>query len=375
MGEGQFSLAIDSSVLLEGATVIGRRDELAADLPYQIELIGAEEQQRVQSLTTADALAGLSGVYVQKSQLGGGSPVVRGFEANRVLLVVDGVRMNNAIYRNGHLQNAITIDPNVLSRTEIIYGAGALAYGSDAIGGVVHFRTRTPEYRPEGGTGGYVHGNLSSAARAVNLAVGVDYGGKRWAGLTTVSTTRLGDLRAGGNRPDNYGDFGLRQEYVVGDSVLVNDRPQRQIGSGYTQYNLLQKLRYQLGDRLEVQANLQYSTTGDVPRYDALTERRDGRLRWARWDYGPQTRVLTSLRLDDRRATRLYDVASYLLSYQFVEEDRIQRRLGDPVAEVSLVDVGSYNLQADFRKLLSADTDLRYGVDLRPRCGAGGSHP
>ena len=174
MGEGQFSLAIDSSVLLEGATVIGRRDELAADLPYQIELIGAEEQQRVQSLTTADALAGLSGVYVQKSQLGGGSPVVRGFEANRVLLVVDGVRMNNAIYRNGHLQNAITIDPNVLSRTEIIYGAGALAYGSDAIGGVVHFRTRTPEYRPEGGTGGYVHGNLSSAC-----AGGQSGGGRR----------------------------------------------------------------------------------------------------------------------------------------------------------------------------------------------------
>lgn len=361
----QASLAVDSSILLEGATVIGRRDELAADLPYQVELIGAAAQQRVQSLTTADALASLSGVYVQKSQLGGGSPIVRGFEANRVLLMVDGVRMNNAIYRNGHLQNIITVDPNVLTRTEVIYGAGALAYGSDAIGGVVHFRTRSPEYRPEGGTAGYLNSNLSSAARAVNLAAGIDYGGKRWAGLTSVSTTRFGDLRAGANRPDNYSDFGLRTDYVIGDSVVSNPHPQRQVGSGYTQYNLLQKLRYRIADRLEVQANLQYSTTSDVPRYDALTERRGGVLRWARWDYGPQTRILASLRLDDRRATRLYDVASYLLSYQFVEEDRLQRRLGDPVEEVSLVDVGSYNLQVDYRKRLLPGTDLRYGLDLR----------
>ncbi len=69
-------------LLLDAATVVGRRDELAATLPYQIQTVDAEAIARVQSLTTADALGALSGVYVQKSQLGAGSPVLRGFEAN-----------------------------------------------------------------------------------------------------------------------------------------------------------------------------------------------------------------------------------------------------------------------------------------------------
>ena len=78
-------------------------------------------------------------IRVQKSQGGGGSPVIRGFEANRVLLVLDGVRMNNGIFRSGHLQNAITVDPNSLERVEIIYGSSSVGYGSDALGGVVHY--------------------------------------------------------------------------------------------------------------------------------------------------------------------------------------------------------------------------------------------
>ncbi|MCP9234787.1 TonB-dependent siderophore receptor [Lewinella sp. JB7] len=363
--ERQTLQVADTSVLLHSATVVGRRNELASELPYQIELIAAADRRRVQSLTTADVLSDLSGVYVQKSQFGGGSPVVRGFEANRVLLVVDGVRMNNAIYRNGHLQNAITVDPNALDRVEVIYGAGALAYGSDALGGVIHFRTRQPEFRARPGLNGYAETNYGSAANAVNIATGLDYGNTKWAGYTAVSFNRFGDLRAGGNRPENYGDFGLRSTYVDGDEVVDNPRPAVQVGSGYEQYNLLQKLRFRPAAGLELNANLQYSTTGDVPRYDALTEMRDGQLRWARWDYGPQTRLLGSLRLDDRRTTSLYDVASYLVSYQFVEEDRLQRRLGSSVREASLVDVGSWNAQFDFAKEIGPATRLRYGFDLR----------
>ncbi|MFK8165640.1 MAG: TonB-dependent receptor, partial [Lewinella sp.] len=130
------------------------------------------------------------------------------------------------------------------------------------------------------------------------------------------------------------------------------------------QYNLLQKFRFRLKDKVELSANLQFSTTSDIPRYDALTERRAELPRWARWDYGPQTRALAALRLNDRRPTALYDLASYLLSYQFVAEDRFQRRFGDPLAEHNLVDVHATNLQTDFTKILG-ETVLRYGFDLR----------
>ncbi|WP_431167801.1 TonB-dependent receptor plug domain-containing protein, partial [Tenacibaculum halocynthiae] len=91
---------------------------------------------KVTTQTSADLLGNVPGIIVQKSQLGGGSPVLRGMESNRVLLVVDGVRMNNAIYRKGHLQNAITGSPNLLDRTEVVFGPSSVIYGPDALGGV-----------------------------------------------------------------------------------------------------------------------------------------------------------------------------------------------------------------------------------------------
>jgi hemoglobin/transferrin/lactoferrin receptor protein len=363
---------------LDMPTVVGRRNEIADELPYQVEMVNSKEITRAQPLTTADALANLSGVYVQKSQFGGGSPVVRGFEANRLLLVVDGVRMNNAIFRNGHLQNAITVDPLALDRLELIYGAGALAYGSDALGGVVHFRTQEPVFKV--GYQGYRAGpqeakwriegamNYGSAARNLGQSVKLAYGAENFASLTLLSTTFTSHLRAGAQRSSQFPSFGLRNEYVGRqngvDVVVPNEEPNRQVGTAYSQYNLLQKFRFRLRNRLELSVNIQLSTTSDIPRYDALTERRAGQLRWASWDYGPQTRALAALRLDDRRPTALYDLASYLLSYQFVAEDRIQRRFGDPLAEHNLVDVQATNLQSDFTKSLGNAT-LRYGFDLR----------
>ena len=95
--------------------------------------------------TTGELLQGSGQVHLQMSQQGGISPVLRGFEANRVLLVVDGVRMNNAIYRSGHLQNAGSVDPFAVSQTQVIMGPSSVLYGSDALGGVVHFVTRQPD--------------------------------------------------------------------------------------------------------------------------------------------------------------------------------------------------------------------------------------
>ena len=84
--------------------------EKREDVAYSIESLDRREIENANVTQTPDLLTKTNGVTIQKSQLGGGSPIIRGFEANRVLLVVDGVRMNNAIYRSGHLQNALTVD-------------------------------------------------------------------------------------------------------------------------------------------------------------------------------------------------------------------------------------------------------------------------
>ena len=116
-------------------------------------------------LNAADLLWSTGSVLVQESQQGGGSPVLRGFEANRVLLVVDGVRMNNAIYRSGHLQNAVTVDPNALQRTEVVLGPHSVMYGSDALGGVIHYQTRRPTLSEPA-----VHGRGMIAYRSPKLS-------------------------------------------------------------------------------------------------------------------------------------------------------------------------------------------------------------
>ena len=84
-----------------------RFEEKKKDVSQKIQVIGSKELQNMNQSSTADVLANSGNVMVQKSQLGGGSPIIRGFETNKVLIVVDGIRMNNAIYRGGHLQNVI----------------------------------------------------------------------------------------------------------------------------------------------------------------------------------------------------------------------------------------------------------------------------
>jgi hemoglobin/transferrin/lactoferrin receptor protein len=90
--------------------------EKRSRIAEQVAITSKEEIKKIAPQTSADLLANLPGVRVQKSQFGGGSPVLRGMEANRVLLVVDGVRMNNAIYRMGHLHNSISVSPNIFDK-------------------------------------------------------------------------------------------------------------------------------------------------------------------------------------------------------------------------------------------------------------------
>ena len=108
-------------------------------IPTKITRLNLEQTNAYNPQTAADML-GLSGeVFIQKSQYGGGSPMIRGFSTNRLLYSVDGVRMNSAIFRSGNLQNVISLDPFAIRETEILFGPGAVSYGSDAIGGVMLF--------------------------------------------------------------------------------------------------------------------------------------------------------------------------------------------------------------------------------------------
>jgi len=139
----KFVRLIKKSIELNELVVaVSKKEERLSQVSNKVSVLPAKALTLSNSQTSADFLTETGNVYIQKSQMGGGSPIIRGFEANKVLIVVDGIKLNNAIYRGGHLQNVITIDPSILSSTEVVYGPGSLIYGSDAIGGVMHFITK-----------------------------------------------------------------------------------------------------------------------------------------------------------------------------------------------------------------------------------------
>ncbi len=172
--------------------------EKRKDLAQKVQVISKQELALMNQSSTADVLANSGNVFVQKSQLGGGSPIIRGFETNKVLLVVDGVRLNNAIYRGGHLQNVITMDNGVMDRVEVVFGPGSVVYGSDAIGGVMHFTTKNPTLSTTDKTliKASAFTRYMSAVNGYAVHADVSMGTKRLGSLTSFKTGESGKLIA-----------------------------------------------------------------------------------------------------------------------------------------------------------------------------------
>ena len=361
-----------SSQLINELVILGRSEQLASELPYQILTLDQKTIASTHSQNTADVLGEHAGVFVQKSQMGGGSPVIRGFEANRVLLVVDGVRLNNAIYRSGHLQNAITVDASILDKMDVIFGPNSLMYGSDALGGVVHFRTRDPSFSI--GSDKHQLGNVFSRWSSANneKTVHFDYemGFKKVSFLTSLSYSDFGDLRMGKSGREGIGDFGLRLKYQGVDQnnedvEVINRDPLVQIGTGYRQFDMLQKVFFKINDLSGLKVNMQYSTSSDVPRYDNLSELRDGRLRWAEWYYGPQKRFMTSITYNNVRSSRFYDNAIVIAAFQRIDEDRHTRLFSQENLDSQLEDVNVLSFTTDFNKSIHRNHSLNYGIDFQ----------
>jgi len=344
-------------------------EEKYRDLPVRIDIIPAREIQFSNPQTSADLLMQSGKVFVQQSQLGAGSPVIRGMETNRVLMVVDGVRMNNAIYRAGHLQNVITIDPNILERVEILHGPGSVIYGSDAMGGVMHFYSKDPKLSTNGKvyTSGNALARYSTAAGEKTGSLTLNAGWKKLGILVNATFKDIGDLRQGKNRDSKYGDWGKRLYYAERingvDSMRVNSDPLIQKNSGYSQYDILTKILWKPDSGHEVSMNLQYSNSSNIPRYDRLTEMPNGKLKYAEWYYGPQTRAMASLKSEWLNKTRLYDNAAVILSYQNISEDRISRSFGKSKTkhQEETVDILAFN--ADLMKNIFKKSELRYGIE------------
>ncbi len=369
IAKNDFWVILESEDLeLSEVVILGRNEQNFRNFTTETKLITAKDIQLTNSQSTADVLAASGNIFVQKSQFGGGSPVLRGFEANRILLVLDGIRMNNAIYRNGHLQNSITVDNFSLRKVEVVFGSGSLMYGSDAIGGVIHFLTKQPIF----GTKSIDYKlRYSSAANEKTGFLGFNVGNKKLAFNTILSYSDYSNLQTGNNRHKKYSEFGKRNTYVTTengkDKIVKNDNPNIQVGTGYSQYNISSKLRYKVNDDTELIGAFQYSFSSDVPRYDFLTEKKNGTYKFAEWYYGPQSRMLGYVELKLFNSVLLYDNATTILSVQKINEDRINRKFGNVWKKHNEERVLVSAVSADFHKKLT-ETGLHsiyYGLDFQ----------
>ncbi|MEC9186440.1 MAG: TonB-dependent receptor, partial [Bacteroidota bacterium] len=227
--------------------------------------------------TSADILLLTDGVTIQKSQGGGGSPIIRGFEANRILLMIDGVRMNNAIYRNGHVQNSLTVDPFIIEDFNVIYGPSAVTYGSDAIGGVINYTTIKPKLSNKKDTTLEkirLITRLNKGADELTNHIDFNFSQQRWASFSSLTFKQFGDIVMGGNRRHGYADWGKLPYYVDhvlgSDSLIENPNPNNQLDIGYNQIDITQKFLFKPTQHLEISTNSQLSTSSNIQRFDQL---------------------------------------------------------------------------------------------------------
>lgn len=321
----------------------------------------------LQNPQTAADLLGISGaVFIQKSQQGGGSPMIRGFATNRLIYTIDGVRMNTAIFRGGNIQNVISLDPFATEKAEVAFGPGSVIYGSDAIGGVMSFQTLTPRFSLAEKpliTGKAVL-RYASANRENTGHFDIDVGWKKWAMVSSISSNDFDDLRMGSNGPAEY----LRPFYVQRqdglDVAVTNDDPHIQRPSGYSQINMMQKLRFQPNKNWDFQYGFHFSETSEYSRYDRHIRYRNGLPRYGEWAYGPQKWMMNNLNVTHTGNNGLYDRVAVRLARQDFEESRFDRDINKPERHIRIEAVVANSVNLDFIKSVGNRHKLFYGAEL-----------
>jgi hemoglobin/transferrin/lactoferrin receptor protein len=362
-----FVVLLESSNLNLDEVVVSatRWRQTSGNVPSKIISISSREVALQNPQTAADMLSISGKVYVQKSQQGGGSPMIRGFATNRLLYTVDGVRMNNAIFRGGNIQNVISLDPFATENVEVLFGPGSVMYGSDAIGGVMSFQTLTPQLALDDVPliAGKAVVRSASANNERTAHFDVNMGWMKWAFLTSISSWDYDHLRQGSHGPDDY----LKPYYVVRidsiDRVVSQDDPLLQIPSAYSQINLMQKVLFKPNDQWDVQYGFHYSETSPYGRYDRHNRMMNGTALYGEWDYGPQKWLMNNLNITKNGSGSFYDHASLKLAQQLFEESRISRNLNDDQRETRLEEVKAWSANLDFVKSLNSKHTLYYGFE------------
>lgn len=362
-----FKVKMASSIFMLNEVVISANkwSQISSDVPHKVSRLTAKDIQLQNPQTAADLLSVSGDVFVQKSQQGGGSPMIRGFATNRLLYTIDGVRMNTAIFRGGNLQNVISLDPLAMESAEVLFGSSSTIYGSDAIGGVMSFQTLKPQFSQDDKP--FVKGKALmrySSANSENTGhFDVNVGWEKWAIVTSVSANKFDHLRQGSNGPDDYLKPFHVQRIDTLDVVIAQEDELLQVPSAYSQMNLMQKVRYSPNKNWDIEYGFHYSETSSYGRYDRHTELKNGVPKHAEWGYGPQKWMMNQLSITNYSSNVIFDQMSIKIAHQNFVESRIDRKFNNNNRRTREENVTAYSANVDFTKRFSAKNNLFYGVE------------
>ncbi len=266
------------------------------ELPYAAVSLNRSDLEKNLSRTLPESLQGVAGVFIQKTNHGGGSPFVRGLTGNQTLLMVDGIRLNNSIFRYGPNQYLTLVDPLLVERVEVVKGTGAVQYGSDALTGVINVLTRSPQFADQPKWSARLTSRLTETRMEQSLRPELSYSGKRIAFLAGASVKQFGHLKGG-------------------------DTTGFQVPSGYDEKAADVKLKIDLGRSWIVTSSFNYLRQDDVPVYHRY------RLENFRInDSDPLKRALTYVRLEKNFNAAKFKSLNITLSKQSIAETRILQR-------------------------------------------------
>ena len=313
-----------------------RHQQKKIDSPRAVTLITAKEIRERNYRSVPEALMESAGVWVQNTNYGGGSPIIRGMIGNQILILVDGIRLNNGIYRLGPNQYLNTIDINQVDRIEVVRGAGSVLYGSDALGGLVNVITKSCTPSPDSTeVHARVFGRFASADRSGVGRAEVSGSTRKLGFAGGVSLKSFGDLRAGGAS-------GL------------------QPWTGYGEKDGDVRLSWKLSERQSVAMAFQQVNQNRVPRTDKLAE---GSELLYEWD--PQRRQLAHVEYSVDRVASFIDSFQIGVSYhnQLEQINRITK--ADPDTRTTRRDkVQTSGLGVQLNTYLGERQHLTYGADL-----------
>ncbi|MBM3293637.1 MAG: TonB-dependent receptor [Candidatus Aminicenantes bacterium] len=322
--------------LHEEITVTAERDPRATfQSPAAVGALTARDFAEQWPRTAPEALPEAAGVWLQKTNHGGGSPFLRGLTGNQVLALVDGIRLNNATYRYGPNQYLNTVDPFTLDRIEILRGFGSTLYGSDAVGGVLNFLSPSPGFSAReteisaSARGKLVGGDMEKTGR-----LDVRFRTPRVGLLGGISRRSFGDLRAGGE--------------------LGVEAP-----SGYEETAADLKSLAKLNDNLLLTAAWQSVRQPEVPAYDQVAQRG-----YARYVFSPQERRLAYVRVQAFSAAPFAREIEATVSWQESDEGREKRKESSDRLQKERDRVRTLGIQFQLRSVPRPEWILTTGCEL-----------